>query len=77
MPRDGALALSDVLSPTLSIVCERCGRRGRYALERLIGQHGADADAISDPQWRHPLQSFRGAQRAAANNAHRHCSPYL
>ena len=26
MPRDGALILSDVLGPTLSIVCEPCGR---------------------------------------------------
>jgi hypothetical protein len=37
MPRDGALTLSDVLSPTLSIVCEPCSRHGRYAkLTELI-----------------------------------------
>ena len=36
MPRDGAVVLSDLRSPTLSIVCEPCGRRGRYAVARLI-----------------------------------------
>ena len=25
---------------TLSIVCESCGRRGRYAVARLIDEHG-------------------------------------
>jgi hypothetical protein len=40
MPRDGALTLSDVRSPTLSIVCEPCGRRGRYAVARLLKKHG-------------------------------------
>ena len=40
MPRDGGLTLSDVRSPTLSIVCEPCGRRGRYAVARLLEGHG-------------------------------------
>ena len=40
MPRDGALTLSDVRSPTLSIVCEPCGRRGQYNVERLMAEHG-------------------------------------
>jgi hypothetical protein len=40
MPRDGALTLSDVLSPTLSIVCEPCNRHGRYSLARLVEEHG-------------------------------------
>ena len=31
MPRDGALTLSDVRSPTLMIVFEPCARRGRDA----------------------------------------------
>jgi hypothetical protein len=42
MPRDGSLILSDVRSPTLSIVCVPCGRRGRYAVERLIAKLGGD-----------------------------------
>jgi hypothetical protein len=40
MPRDGALILSDLRSPTLSIVCEPCGRRETYNLARLMERHG-------------------------------------
>lgn len=40
MPRDGSMILSDVRGPTLAIVCEPCGRRGRYNVERLIAEHG-------------------------------------
>jgi hypothetical protein len=40
MPPNGALTLSDVLSPTLSIVCEPCARRERYAVARLMDEHG-------------------------------------
>lgn len=43
MPRDGAVILADVRAPALSIVCERCGRYGRYGVQRLIAVHGADA----------------------------------
>jgi hypothetical protein len=43
MPRDGALTLSDVQGPTLSIACERCGRHGRYNVKRLMAVHGPDA----------------------------------
>ena len=43
MPRDGALILSDVRGPTLAIVCQPCARRRRYALARLIQEHGGDA----------------------------------
>ena len=38
--RAGALALTDVRSPTLSLVCEPCGRHGRYSVARLMEQHG-------------------------------------
>ena len=37
MPRDGAFILSDVLGPTLSIVCEPCGRHETYNVARLHG----------------------------------------
>ena len=41
MPRDdGAFTLSDVRSPVLSVVCEPCGRRERYAVERLMRPYG-------------------------------------
>ena len=34
------LTLADLRSPTLTIVCEPCGRRGRYSVARLLAQHG-------------------------------------
>jgi hypothetical protein len=43
MPRDGATLLSEVRVPVLSIVCEPCGRRERYDVERLMQQYGWDA----------------------------------
>jgi hypothetical protein len=43
VPRDGSLTLSDIREPTLVIACERCGRRGRYNVARLIAVHGPDA----------------------------------
>jgi hypothetical protein len=39
MPKD-AFTLSDVREPTLTVVCQPCGRRGRYNIERLIAKHG-------------------------------------
>ena len=41
MPRD-FLTLADFRTPTLTIVCEPCGRYGRYNVKRLIAKHGAD-----------------------------------
>ena len=41
MPRD-FITLADVREPTLTLVCEPCGRRGRYNVQRLIAKHGAD-----------------------------------
>jgi hypothetical protein len=43
MPRGGATTLADVRVPTIEIVCERCGRYGRYNLKRLIAAHGGEA----------------------------------
>ena len=40
MPRDGAYVLSDLREQMLSIVCEPCGRRGAYSVERLTERHG-------------------------------------
>jgi hypothetical protein len=41
MPRD-VLLLSDLRQPTLTIVCEPCGRRGRYDVQRLLAKYGGD-----------------------------------
>jgi hypothetical protein len=45
MPRDGSLVFGDLLGKltTLVVVCDKCGRRGRYNVARLIEQHSADA----------------------------------
>ena len=41
MPRD-FLTLLDVRTPTLTLLCEPCARRGRYNVARLIAKrlHG-------------------------------------
>jgi hypothetical protein len=69
MPRDGSLTLSDVRAQTLTIICEPCGRRGRYNVERLIVVHGADAKLtellVTLPNWR------RRAHSASTTDARR------
>jgi hypothetical protein len=40
MTIDGSITLSDVRGPSLSIVCEPCGRRGRYNVAKLMQQYG-------------------------------------
>jgi hypothetical protein len=40
MPRDGGMTLSDVRQPTLELVCEQCGRHGRYSVARLMEKRG-------------------------------------
>jgi hypothetical protein len=40
MPRDGPIILTDLQAPFLHLVCEPCGRRGRYAVARLIAERG-------------------------------------
>jgi hypothetical protein len=34
------IASADVRGPSLSIVCEPCGRRGRYSVAKLMQQYG-------------------------------------
>jgi hypothetical protein len=38
--RDSSLTLKDVRSPTLTVVCEACGRRERFVVAKLIHEHG-------------------------------------
>jgi hypothetical protein len=42
MPRDGAIIFSDLVGKldVLAVECSKCERRGRYAVRRLIEQHG-------------------------------------
>jgi hypothetical protein len=54
MPRDGALVLSDLRQSTLSIICEPCGRRGRYSVAKLMEQRRREADGPSVGGGRSP-----------------------
>jgi hypothetical protein len=73
MPRDGAFILSDVRGPTLSIVCEPCGRRGAYCVAKPHGtarRRQADrsaADARQLPKGvlgQHPRSVQSGIRKA-------------
>ena len=66
MPRDGALTLSDVLSPTLSIVCEPCNRHRRYDVARLVAQY-------SDAKLTDLLQTLADCQKARSAGIHDRC----
>lgn len=45
MPRDGALVFGDLVGNLdhVEMVCDKCTRRGRYSVARLIEQYGPDA----------------------------------
>jgi hypothetical protein len=58
MPRDGALILSYVRGPTLSIVCEPCGRRETYSVATLMERQG-------DAKLTDLLQTFAKARSAS------------
>ena len=66
MPRDGAFILSDLRSPTLSIVCEPCGRRETYNLARLMERHG-------DAKLTDLLQSLANCPKARSASIHDRC----
>jgi hypothetical protein len=66
MPRDGALVLSDRRQPTLSIVCEPCGRRGRLSVAKLMAEYG-------DAKLTDLLQEFADCQKARSASIHDRC----
>ena len=49
----GALLLSQIAEKTqmLEVACDRCDRRGRLSVARLIGEHGPDMP-MPDAAWR-------------------------
>jgi hypothetical protein len=57
--------VSDLRSPTLSIVCEPCGRRGTYNVARLMAKHG-DAK-LPD------LQTLANCKKARSVGIHDRC----
>ena len=40
MSRQGAVTLSDLISPTLTLVCNSSGRKGIYSVARPQAKHG-------------------------------------
>ena len=48
MPRDGAIVFGDLVGKLdlRHVVCDKCGRKGRYAIARLIGRRGRDAKVL-------------------------------
>lgn len=48
MPRDGATIFSDLIGKldVLHVSCDKCGRAGRYPLQRLMDARGRDAKVI-------------------------------
>ena len=66
MPRDGAFVLSDLRSPTLSIVCEPCGLHRTYKVERLMGRHG-------DAKLTDLLQMLANCPKARSVSVHERC----
>ena len=51
MPRD-AITLADVREPTVELLCEPCGRRGRYNVERLIAAPRSTPALTADEEAR-------------------------
>jgi hypothetical protein len=45
MPREGAIIFRDIVGKldVLRIECDKCGRRGRYRVDRLVKKYGIDA----------------------------------
>jgi uncharacterized membrane protein affecting hemolysin expression len=66
MPRDGSLILSDVRETTLTIVCQPCGRRGQYNVERLMAEH-------EDAKLTVLLQTFANCRRARSASVYDRC----
>jgi hypothetical protein len=64
MPRDGSLTLSDIREPTLTIVCERWGRR--YNVMRLIAVHG-------DAKLTDLLVTLANCKKARSFGIHERC----
>jgi hypothetical protein len=46
--RDGAITFADLVGrlTVVRVDCDRCGRHGRYLVDKLIYDHGADAKLI-------------------------------
>jgi hypothetical protein len=58
MARGGSLTLSDLRTPYVVVVCGPCGRRGRFAVVRLLEKYGDASmpgllpELTGCPKWR-------------------------
>jgi hypothetical protein len=43
MLREGAIIFRDLVGALLRVECDKCGRAGRYRVDRLIKRYGIDA----------------------------------
>jgi hypothetical protein len=76
MPSDGAITFGDLIGKldVLLVACDKCGRKGRYALARLIEQRGPEArmtDFLAEitancPKKQAASRKRRGAEAPAA-----------
>jgi hypothetical protein len=64
MPRDKSLTLADIRSPTLSIVCQLCGRRG-YVVAKLIDRH--------EEKLTHLLLTLADCPKSQSTSMHDEC----
>jgi len=48
MPRDGAIIFGDLVGKldALNVTCDKCGRKGRYMVSRLIEKYGSDGKVV-------------------------------
>jgi len=75
MPGDGAIIFGDIVGnlDVITVECDKCGRFGRYHVDRLIERYGIDAKLFG---W----EPEADCPRNAARNEHDPCGasfPYL
>jgi hypothetical protein len=48
MPRDGAIVFGDLIGKldVLRVACDKCGRDGRYQVQRLVNDRGRDGKIV-------------------------------
>ena len=68
MPREGAIIFYDIVGKldVLTVECDKCGRFGRYYVDRLIERYGIDAKLFD---W----EPEADCPRQVAKNEHDPC----
>jgi hypothetical protein len=80
MRRDGAIIFRDLVGKldALTVECDKCGRRGRYNLHRLIERYDIDAKLFerepeADCPRKRSMQRWRGTNTTRAAHGARTC----